>query len=120
MNEMKLPGFICIVAQAFYRCQESCSIVLESLKYLVAHLVFLSRREYHMLLWERWPSAARTERVGTLRKHASGIFLVSISAAMPLSLSKNYPNTPVSGIIKETGVFSWKAGEKMHGMSQSS
>ena len=32
MNEMKLPGFICIVAQAFYRCQESCSIVLESLK----------------------------------------------------------------------------------------
>ena len=44
-------------------------------------------------LWERWPSAARTERVDTLRKHAgvdtlrkyaSGIFLVSISAAMPL------------------------------------
>ena len=42
-------------------------------------------------LWERWPSAARTERGGTLRKHAgvdtlrkyaSGIFLVSISAAM--------------------------------------
>ncbi len=42
-------------------------------------------------LWERWPSAARTEREGTLRKHAgvdtlrkyaSGIFLVSISAAM--------------------------------------
>ena len=93
MNEMKLPGFICIVAQVFYRCQESCSIVLESLKYLVAHLVFLSRREYHMLLWERWPSTARTERVDTLRKYAgvdtlrkyaSGIFLVSISAAMPL------------------------------------
>ena len=82
MNEMKLPGFICIVAQAFYRCQESCSIVLESLKYLVAHLVFLSRREYHMLLWERWPSAVRTERVDTLRKHAGGMFLVSISAAM--------------------------------------
>ncbi len=33
-------------------------------------------------LWERWPSAARTERVDTLRKYASGIFLVSISAAM--------------------------------------
>ena len=55
--------------------------------------MLLSRREYHMLLWERWPSAARTERVDTLRKHAgvdtlrkyaSGIFLVSISAAMPL------------------------------------
>ena len=70
MNEMKLPGFICIVAQVFYHCQESCSIVLESLKYLVAHLVFLSRREYHMLLWERWPSAVRSEREGTLRKHA--------------------------------------------------
>ena len=37
-----------------------------------------------------------------------------------LSLSKNYANAPVSAIIKETGVFSWKAGEKMHGMSQSS
>ena len=37
-----------------------------------------------------------------------------------LSLSKNYASAPVSGIIKETGVFSWKAGEKMHGMSQSS
>ena len=36
------------------------------------------------------------------------------------SLSKNYPNAHVSGIIKEKGVFSWKAGEKMHGMSQSS
>ena len=36
------------------------------------------------------------------------------------SLSKNYPSTHVSGIIKEKGVFSWKAGEKMHGMSQSS
>ena len=36
------------------------------------------------------------------------------------SLSKNYPNAPVSAIIEETGVFSWKAGEKTHGMSQSS
>ena len=36
------------------------------------------------------------------------------------SLSKNYPSAPVSAIIEETGVFSWKAGEKMHGMSQSS
>ena len=36
------------------------------------------------------------------------------------SLSKNYANTPVSAIIEEMGVFSWKAGEKMHGMSQSS
>ena len=43
-------------------------------------------------LWERWPSAVRSEREGTLRKHAgvdtlrkyaNGIFLVSISAAMP-------------------------------------
>ena len=37
-----------------------------------------------------------------------------------ISLSKNYPNAPVSAIIEETGVFSWKTGEKMHGMSQSS
>ena len=37
-----------------------------------------------------------------------------------LSLSKNYPNAPVSGIIKETGVSLWRTGEKMHGMSQSS
>ena len=36
------------------------------------------------------------------------------------SLSKNYANAPVSAIIEETGVFSWKAGEKTHGMSQSS
>ena len=33
------------------------------------------------------------------------------------SLSKNYPNGPVSGIIEETGVFSWKTGEKTHGES---
>ena len=33
-------------------------------------------------LWERWLSAARTERGDTLRKYASSIFLVSISAAM--------------------------------------
>ena len=37
-----------------------------------------------------------------------------------LSLSKNYPNAPVSAIIEETGVFTWKVGGKMHGMSQSS
>ena len=37
-----------------------------------------------------------------------------------LSLSKNYPNAPVSGIIKETGVSLWRTGEKMHGKSQSS
>ena len=36
------------------------------------------------------------------------------------SLSKNYANAPASAIIEETGVFSWKTGEKMHGMSQSS
>ena len=36
------------------------------------------------------------------------------------SLSKNYPNAPVSAIIEETGVFTWKVGEKTHGMSQSS
>ena len=34
-----------------------------------------------------------------------------------LSLSKNYPNGPVSGIIEETGVISWKTGEKTHGES---
>ena len=36
------------------------------------------------------------------------------------SLSKNYANAPVSAIIEETGVFTWKVGEKTHGMSQSS
>ena len=36
-----------------------------------------------------------------------------------LSLSKNYPIGPVSGIIEETGVFSWKTGEKTHGASRS-
>ena len=36
-----------------------------------------------------------------------------------LSLSKNFQNTPVSGIIEETGVLLWKAGEKMHGEKQS-
>ena len=41
-------------------------------------------------------------------------------AAFSFSLSKNYANAPVSAIIEETGVFSWKAGEKMHGKSQSS
>lgn len=35
------------------------------------------------------------------------------------SLSKNFQNTPVSGIIEETGVLLWKAGEKMHGEKQS-
>ena len=34
-----------------------------------------------------------------------------------LSLSKNYPIGPVSGRIEETGVFSWKTGEKTHGES---
>ena len=41
-------------------------------------------------------------------------------AVSSFSLSKNYPNAPVSAIIEETGVFAWKAGEKMHGGSQSS
>ena len=41
-------------------------------------------------------------------------------AASLFSLSKNYPNAPVSAIIEETGVFTWKVGEKMHGGSQSS
>ena len=40
--------------------------------------------------------------------------------AVRFSLSKNYANAPASAIIEETGVFSWKAGEKMHGGSQSS
>ena len=39
---------------------------------------------------------------------------------MLFSLSRNYPNAPVSAIIEETGVFTWKAGEKTHGMRQSS
>ena len=56
----------------------------------------------------RWREAP--EGVGALRKHAGGMF----------SLSKNYPNAPVSAIIEETGVFTWKVGEKTHGMSQSS
>jgi hypothetical protein len=60
-------------------------------------------------LRERRPSAARSEReetlrkhagVDTLRKYANGIFLVSISAAMPLSLSKN-----ASSRITRTGVL---------------
>ena len=59
--------------------------------------------------------------VGALRKHAGGMFLASdLGGYAAVSLSKNYPSTPVSAIIEETGVFSWKAGEKMHGMSQSS
>jgi hypothetical protein len=33
-----------------------------------------------------------------------------------LSLSKNFPIAPVSGIMKETGVYLWNSGEKMHGM----
>ena len=33
------------------------------------------------------------------------------------SLSKNYPNGSVSGIIEETGVISWKTVEKTHGES---
>ena len=35
------------------------------------------------------------------------------------SLSKNFQIAPVSAIIEETGVFSWKIGEKTHGTSQS-
>ena len=41
-------------------------------------------------------------------------------AVSSFSLSKNYANAPASAIIEETGVFSWKVGEKTHGMSQSS
>ena len=41
------------------------------------------------------------------------------SRVTPFSLSKNFQNTPVSGIIEETGVLLWKAGEKMHGEKQS-
>ena len=59
--------------------------------------------------------------VGALRKHAGGMFLASdLGGYAAVSLSKNYPNAPVSAIIEETGVFTWKAGEKTHGMSQSS
>ena len=44
----------------------------------------------------------------------------NLVSSVRFSLSKNYPNAPVSGIIKETGVSLWRTGEKMHGMSQSS
>ena len=62
-----------------------------------------------------------------LRKHPiSGCFrVIPIKqmrghSASHFSLSKNYANAPVSAIIEETGVFAWKVGGKMHGMSQSS
>ena len=36
----------------------------------------------YLSLWERWPSAARTERVGTLRKHAAvASFLVCTASS---------------------------------------
>ena len=41
-------------------------------------------------------------------------------AVSSFSLSKNYANAPASAIIEETGVFTWKVGEKMHGGSRSS
>jgi hypothetical protein len=34
------------------------------------------------------------------------------------SLSKNFQYSPVSGIIKETGVFLWNNGEKMREAKQ--
>ncbi len=36
------------------------------------------------------------------------------------SLSKNFQNAPVSGIIEETGAFSWNSGGKTDGRNQSS
>lgn len=36
-----------------------------------------------------------------------------------VSLSKNFQNTPVSGIIEETGVYLWNNGEKMQEEKQS-
>ncbi|MEE0381283.1 MAG: hypothetical protein UDN35_02730, partial [Oscillospiraceae bacterium] len=45
------------------------------------------------------------ERIGTDTLHSS--------------LSKDYPNAPVSAIIEEMGDVLWKTGEKTHGMSQS-
>ena len=36
-------------------------------------------------LWERWPSAARTERGDTLRKYVGGMFLASIRTYTALS-----------------------------------
>ena len=53
-------------------------------------------------------------------KRSGKPFRWKIGNLLFISLSKNYANAPASAIIEETGVFTWKAGEKMHGMSQSS
>lgn len=56
----------------------------------------------------------------TLRSGPRDRTMVSSFRGMPrASLSKNFEIDSDSGIIEETGVFSWKIGEKMHGMRQS-
>ncbi len=42
-----------------------------------------------------------------------------LNAGDRFSLSKNFQNTPVSGIIEETGVYLWNSGEKMQEARQS-
>ena len=56
-----------------------------------------------------------TELLALHKKTGLSQFVIDL-----FSLSKNYPNAPVSAIIEETGVSLWRTGEKMHGMSQSS
>ena len=68
--------------------------------------MWVNRLTHTLTHTRKWAERAKDERTDIPSAH--------------LSLSKNYPSTPVSGIIEETGVFLWKAGEKMHGMSQSS
>lgn len=75
-----------------------------------------------MEIWPQMPVGVLNRSLGSPRHEypASSIGAETMRFSPYFSLSKNYANTPVSAIIEETGVFSWKAGEKMHGMSQSS
>lgn len=45
---------------------------------------------------------------------------IHINVWMGISVcQKNFQNTPVSGIIEETGVYLWNSGEKMQEAKQS-
>ena len=63
------------------------------------------------------PSAIKmrndTHRTGHALKKGAAIFCSTF-----FSLSKNFQYTPVSGIIKETGVFLWNNGEKTQEVKQ--
>ena len=48
-----------------------------------------------------------------MKKQTTGVFPV-----VCFSLSKNFQYTPVSGIIKEMGVFLWNNGEKTQEVKQ--